>query len=188
MAWTAPMTAVANTVFTAAQFNTHVRDNLLETAPGKATTVSGYFVATGTNAIAQRIANKVTNNSVGTTTNTSYNSTLGGTPGTNPAVTITTGERALVLLSADMAGSGTAGFVTMGYDVSGATTLGASEDRSVYMETYTGNANKRLRVSEGHIVTGLTAGSNVFTLTYKYGSGGGSTATFQRRSITVVPF
>ena len=61
MAWTAPMTAVANAVFTAAQFNTHVRDNLLETAPAKATTTGGYFVATGTNTIVQRVASVASN-------------------------------------------------------------------------------------------------------------------------------
>ena len=33
MAWTAPMTAVSGSVLTAAQWNTNVRDNLLETAP-----------------------------------------------------------------------------------------------------------------------------------------------------------
>lgn len=37
MAWTAPMTASANGTLTAAQFNTHVRDNLLETETAKAT-------------------------------------------------------------------------------------------------------------------------------------------------------
>ena len=60
MAWSAPMTAVANTVFTAAQFNQHVRDNLNETAPAKATASGGYFVATGVNAIAQRFADSAT--------------------------------------------------------------------------------------------------------------------------------
>src|SRR3546814_19340432 len=72
MAWTAPMTAVANTVFTAAQFNQHVRDNLNETAPAKATAAGGYFVATGVNAIAQRIADGNTDTNTGTTTSTTY--------------------------------------------------------------------------------------------------------------------
>lgn len=37
MAWTAPLTAALNGTLTAAQFNTHVRDNLLETEAAKAT-------------------------------------------------------------------------------------------------------------------------------------------------------
>lgn len=40
MAWTTPMTAVANAVWTAAQFNSDIRDNLNETGPAKATSSS----------------------------------------------------------------------------------------------------------------------------------------------------
>ncbi|GII42264.1 hypothetical protein [Planotetraspora phitsanulokensis] len=47
MAWSAPMTAVANSIFTTAAFNQYVRDNLLETAPAKATTGSRLIVTTG---------------------------------------------------------------------------------------------------------------------------------------------
>lgn len=54
MAWTSPMTAVANTEFTAVQFNTHIRDNLLETAPAKAVNPGSYFAVSGTNSIAER--------------------------------------------------------------------------------------------------------------------------------------
>ena len=36
MTWTAPMTAVAGAVYTAAQWNTSIRDNLNETAVAKA--------------------------------------------------------------------------------------------------------------------------------------------------------
>src|SRR5690606_12967068 len=44
MAWSAPMTAVSGSVFTAAQFNQFVRDNLNETAPARATTAGAHFV------------------------------------------------------------------------------------------------------------------------------------------------
>ena len=43
------MTAVASSVFTAAQFNTFIRDNLNETSPAKATTAGAYFTVSGTN-------------------------------------------------------------------------------------------------------------------------------------------
>lgn len=52
MAWTAPGTAVGNTLLTAAFWNTHVRDNMLETAPAKATQAGQIFHATGPNVIA----------------------------------------------------------------------------------------------------------------------------------------
>lgn len=48
------MTAVASTAFTAAQFNTHVRDNLNETAPAKATTSGRLIVTAGPNSIAEQ--------------------------------------------------------------------------------------------------------------------------------------
>ena len=56
MAWSAPMTAVANSTFTAAQFNQYVRDNLNETAPALATAAGSYFAADGINSIAERRA------------------------------------------------------------------------------------------------------------------------------------
>lgn len=51
MAWTAPRTWVASETLTAALLNTHVRDNLLETAPAKVTTAGDICYATGANAI-----------------------------------------------------------------------------------------------------------------------------------------
>lgn len=50
MAWTAPKTWT-NAVLTAAELNTHVRDNLNETAPGKVTTAGDIVYATGANTI-----------------------------------------------------------------------------------------------------------------------------------------
>ncbi len=185
MAWTAPMTAVSNAVFTAAQFNTHVRDNLLETAPAKASTVSGYFTATGTNAIVQRLAAKATINTAGTTTSSSYTTTLTA-GGTNPSVTVATGERAFVAIEADMDNSATSGFIHTAYVISGATTLAAGDDRSIYFENAAGTASLRYRMGIAHLVTGLTPGNNTFELSYKISGGG--TATIQRRTISVIPF
>lgn len=53
MAWTAPRTWVTGETVTAALLNTHVRDNLLETAPAKVTTAGDTVYATGANAIAR---------------------------------------------------------------------------------------------------------------------------------------
>ena len=53
MAWTAPRTWAAGEVVTAALLNTHVRDDLLETAPAKVTTKGDLVAATGANALAR---------------------------------------------------------------------------------------------------------------------------------------
>ena len=51
MAWTAPRTWVVGEVLTAALLNTHLRDNLLETAVAKVTTAGDVVYATGANAL-----------------------------------------------------------------------------------------------------------------------------------------
>lgn len=51
MTWTAPRTWVTTELITSSQMNTHVRDNLLETAPAKVTTKGDSVWATGANAI-----------------------------------------------------------------------------------------------------------------------------------------
>ena len=53
MAWTSPRTWVALEVLTAALLNTHLRDNLLETAPAKVTTQGDTVYATGSSALAR---------------------------------------------------------------------------------------------------------------------------------------
>ncbi len=52
MSWTAPRTWVTAEVVTAGNMNTHVRDNLLETAAAKATGAGEVFYATAATAIA----------------------------------------------------------------------------------------------------------------------------------------
>lgn len=49
MAWTTPGTAVTGAVLTASFWNTHVRNNMRETAPAKVTTEGDILVATGAN-------------------------------------------------------------------------------------------------------------------------------------------
>ncbi|MGW0682881.1 hypothetical protein ACWD2L_05905 [Streptomyces sp. NPDC002754] len=187
------MTAVAGSAFTAAQFNTYVRDNLLETAPAKATAAGRYFVTTGANAIVERIPTSTFQANVGTTTSTSYTATLSGTPGTNPSVTVTTGTTAFICLSAQMDvnyDSGSTGtlWAMMSYAVSGATTIAATEDTGITFRNNTGEAGQAVRNGAGHLLTGLTAGSNTFTLQYKTSASSSTCrASFQRRDITVLP-
>lgn len=53
MAWTTPRTWVASETVTAALMNTHIRDNLLETAPAKVTTAGDIVYASAANALAR---------------------------------------------------------------------------------------------------------------------------------------
>lgn len=180
MTWTAPMTAVANSVFTAAQFNTYVRDNLNETAPAKASAAGQIFVATAANAIAARTPSTAGGPGAGeTTTSTSYTDlTTSG-----PAVTVTTGTSALVIIAARMTNTTSGSECAASYEVSGATTSAASDARALAFNASSGSPN--LRASAAYLHTGLTAGSNTFTMKYRVSAG---TGTFTYRNITVIPF
>lgn len=181
MAWSTPMTAVANSTFTAAQFNQYVRDNLNETAPAKATTSGGYFVADGVNSIAERFATGNTDLNTGTTTSTTFTDLTGAAIG--PTVTVTTGTMALVFIHGQMGNSGT-GSARMAYDVSGATTIAAADNRGNAVFGVAG-----VTIATGTAVlhfggVALTPGSNTFTAKYRVSSG---TGTFSARRISVLP-
>ncbi len=174
------MTAVANSIFTAAQFNQYVRDNLNETAPAKAVNAGGYFVATGVNAIAERTAGHDLINASETTASTSFVDLT--TPG--PAVTKTTGTSAFVavygLVSIDTAGVS----ALMSFAVSGATAVTATDTRSVSFQPGSVAAARSLRASAVTLLDGLTPGSNIFTAKYRVTGGVG---TFNNRRIAVLP-
>lgn len=181
MAWSAPMTAVANTAFTAAQFNTYVRDNLNETAPAKASTAGGYFVVTGTNLIAERVPDSVLTDITETTTSTSYVdlATVG------PAVTLTTGTKALVSVGGEIGNtSSTTGSVRMSVAVSGATSRSAS-DNWAYGNSSWPTTGSRLHATTTFLFENLTPGVNTFTCKYRVGAG---TGTYRRRMLSVIPF
>lgn len=182
MAWTPPMTAVANATFFASEFNTHIRDNLNETSPGKATTSGSHFIVSGTNTIVER---RTTNAFVGTnesTTSTTYTDLA--TPG--PAVTVATSTRALVLLYTQMGTSVSSGAFAMGYAVSGATTIAASDPRALVITS--GTVGHSFHVSATIFDDILTAGSNTFTAKYRSHTAGGVTTGFSSRRICVIPF
>lgn len=178
MSWSAPMTAVAGATFTAAQFNQYVRDNLNETAPAKATVASQIFVSTGPNAIATRTPSTASVTTIQGTSSTSYTdlATVG------PQITITTGTIAIVLFGAAQANTVDNSETASSVAVSGATTVAAS---NVWQHSTDGvTAGNYVRGTSFHVFTGLTAGSNIFTMKYRAGS---NTANFQNREIAVIP-
>jgi hypothetical protein len=98
-----------------------------------------------------------------------------------PAVTVTTGTKALVLLTSmvykDSAGSNAYASVA----VSGATTLAASDANAM---GWNSGAYYDQRFTAAIYLSGLTAGSNTFTMRYR--QNGGGTAYFKNRQITVI--
>lgn len=177
MAWTSPMTFTAGTTLTAAQLNTHLRDNLLETAPAKATTAGRIFVATGANAIAERAIETATVATNQTTTSTSFTDLAT----TGPAVTLTTGTRALVFITAGVDNTSAGANSLAAAAVTGATTDAAADARAALHESAIANAGER--ATSLHMFTGLTAGSNTFTMRYRVTAGTGS---WENRQIVVI--
>jgi hypothetical protein len=175
------MTAVSGSVYTAAQFNTFVRDNLNETAPAKAATAGSHFAVVGPNEIAERTAAGLLDADSGTTTSTSFTD-LDGPALAGPAVTVTTGPSALVVVHCTLSNSG-AGSARMAYDVSGATTIAAADNRGVGTFGVAGVTQIAGTVAL-HAFGSLTPGSNTFTAKYRVSSG---TGTFSARRIAVFP-
>lgn len=209
MAWTTPLTAVANATLTAAQWNATCRDNFLMMEPAKATgvvetstatSVSGrrcrrlvkstkqasaacMFFSTGANAIAERSWEGYVFNKTGTgeqTTSTTYGNI--GTYG--PSVTVTTGTQAMVFWGALMGNTtaNAASYATVA--VTGASTVAASDSWALIDDGHSaasGDDNMRRR-STSRLFTGLTAGENTFTMKYRVGSG---TGQFNYRSLAV---
>jgi hypothetical protein len=178
MTWSAPMTAVAGATFSAAQFNTYVRDNLNETAPAKATAGGQLFVSTGPNAIAARTPTAATVVTSQTTASTSYTNLA--TAG--PAVTVTTGTQAIALFKASISNDTSNSSSVTAVQVSGASSQAASDNNSLIVDGVT--AANSVDVGTFHLFTGLTSGSNIFTMVYKVGS---NTGTFARRELLVIP-
>ena len=177
MAWTAPMTAVSGIVWTSAQFNAHIRDNLLETMPGKATAANRMFVSNGMNSIAERVPTQTTVATSQATTSTTYTNLTT----TGPTVTVTTGTKALAWFGAEMSHSSN-NEASTSVEVSGASSVSASDNwRCMQSGTTSGNANRFLVC---HLFTGLNPGSNVFTMKYRTNSG---TGTFANRDLIVLP-
>ena len=112
-----------------------------------------------------------------TTTSTSYTGLA-----TASSVTVTTGTKALVMITCELEMTATTHRAFMSYAVSGATTIAASDTFAINMKiaaAQTVDAH-----SYAYIVTGLTAGSNVFTTQFR--SSTGDTVYFGNRRISVM--
>jgi len=175
------MTAVATATFAAADWNTHIRDNLNAAAIGLATGgVGRHFAATGVGAVAERTTNTVTI----ATSQTRASTTYGDLATVGPAATVTSGVRAMIVLGAFMSNSTAGNGGRVAVATSGAHTSSASDTNSWGAES--GLANDGFKGSYLTVYNPITAGSTTWTLKYRTVVGG--TATFTDRNISVVPF
>jgi hypothetical protein len=181
MAWTAPLTAVDGSTLSAGQFNESIRDNLNETMPGKATAAGSLFITTGVNALAERRPSGAVVAASEQTSSGSFSdlSTVG------PRVTVVTGTSALVWITAsvrNVSHPGRGAYASVA--VSGATTLPATTARQIGVNGI--EESNPQRMSGSCRITGLTPGSNTFTLQYRCEPSYGP-AQFEDREITVIP-
>ncbi len=182
MAWTTPLTAVANAALTAAQWNASVRDDLLETAVAKATAAGRYYVSTAANALAERIPSIARVATSQTTTSTSF----GDLATVGPAIsTLATGISAIFIVGAFIASNTAQTGGYMGVTVSGASSVTVDPLRS--LRTMSGAANESAKCSYvGIFDATLTAGNNTFTAKYA-ATTGATTVTYVERELLVLP-
>lgn len=179
MAWTSPVTAVAGGVFSSAQFNQSVRDNLNATSTGLATQVSSWFPASAANTLAERMPAQANTQGSSTTTSLTY---VNLADAVTTSVSMATGTRALVSIYANFSNNPGShpNRSWVGFEVSGATTIAAVDTMSID-HSFSGG----MRWGASFLVTTLTAGTNTFTLRYRVSGG---TGTFSVRRIAVIPF
>ena len=174
MAWTTPITAVANSTFQASQWNAGVRDNLAVQAPAMSTTNGWLITSNGANVISQREIQQ--SEIVGTATTSSLTFV---TLGTGPAVTVTTGVGALIFLSSNI-GIATNNTALYGPSVNGDT---PSSGRCIMQDgDGTVTRDDRLGITSGHLT--LTPGSQTFTAQARV-TGGGPVTVGKRRIIAM---
>ena len=122
----------------------------------------------------------VTDTTCSTTTTASFADP--STPGnTNPTVTLVTGTSAIVDINSTLYNSTASAYTFVSFAVSGATTLAGSEANSYYYSAVSGTSADQ-HTGRRLIITGLTAGTNTFTMKYKVNVG---TGQFNRRTLIV---
>lgn len=177
MSWIAPITWTLGQQVTAAQMNAQIRDNMLETAPGKATTPGAHFVATGANAIAQRLCQTAT---VAASEGGMGTGSYLDAPTVGPSITSTTGVLSISWAQCQMHNDTTDAVTFFAVDISGATSDGAADSRAAIWQDA---ANRDFRFTTATLHS-LAPGSNTFKIKYKVNSNNG---TWSKRNLIVMP-
>jgi hypothetical protein len=169
-----PSTTLGDIEYRSATANTNTR--LPIGTSGQLLSVNGSGVPAWVSAPSSIPANEwAATNASETTSSTTYTDLT-----TVTSVTLTTGTKALVIVNAQHEGNGASQGGFVGFAVSGATTIAASDDNAIYKEFA---ASTKLGMSKSFVVT-LTAGSNTFTL--KYRGLQASQGSWSRRGIFVM--
>jgi hypothetical protein len=118
-----------------------------------------------------------------TTSESRENTAYGALTTAGPAATLTTGTKALVLLSANIDADSDDPTCYMSFAVSGASAIAAADANSIST-----NSNNNPALSQWLFLTGLTAGSNTFTAQYRSSTtAGNSNCTYSNRVLAVIP-
>ncbi len=180
MAWTSPMTFTPNSVLTAAQLNTHLRDNFLELEVAKASQAGALFTGERPNKIEQRSPKS----SFIPNTQSISKADYGNLSNVGPQVTINTGKNAMVFIAAAI-GSAVTQLSAMSYQITGATKSDPSDSKAICIDGI--HASKDQRWCQMIVEDNLNPGLNTFTAKYKSGQDT-ITSTFHDRLIAVWPF
>lgn len=180
MAWVSPMTAIANTTLTAAQWNTFLRDNLNAQGPTLATASGQYLVTTGFGSMIMRTPGV---QYIGTS-DTTTSSSLVVLDSDGAEVTAITGKMAMVTIGSQISNStaGAGGLASI--ELSGDSERPADDTNCVRSDS--GTASDTFKLTFTTIYNPINPGSNTFGMRYR--ATGGGTATFSGRLIVVVPF
>jgi len=190
MTWTAPLTATAHTAFASADFNTYVRDNLLETEAAKAVFADAnakykgrYFTTAGSHSIALRAPVKNSSeNIIQSTTSTSYTIL----PDLGCSVKANTGVTALVFFTCAAGNSVAGGVCAASIAVSGATTIAAADDWAIRWSGLGASDGIGGFMRRGMVnLFTVNAGDNIFKLKVKVGA---NTGYFRDPTLIVMPF
>jgi len=183
MAWNAPITWTPGQTLTAALLNAQLRDNMLETMPGKVTGANQYLTCTSSGVIQERKIAVDWALTDGTRTSASYGDLSGG--GTGPSVTLSTGQNAIVVIScAQVNESADWNEVMSSHAVSGASSIAATDNYCIKTNETNNNT-----IQASHVMCHdgtLSTGTNTFTMQYRVGTGG-NTGRFSKREIMVLP-
>ena len=180
MAWTSPLTAVANTTLTAAQWNIFLRDSLNAQGPTSATGAGQLLVTTGFGSLTMRTPQV----QYISTSDTTASSSLVALDSDGAEVTVITGTMCMVTVGCQISNStaGAGGMASI--DLFGDTERAADEINCVRADS--GNANDAFKLGWTTIYNPINPGSNTFGM--KYRATGGGTASFAGRLIVAVPF
>ena len=98
-----------------------------------------------------------------------------------PTVTLTTGTKALIMLSVQLDNQANSRQGTASIEVTGASSVSPSDAPAFHLYS---SSNTALQATTTYILSGLTAGSNTFKVKYK--AAGSTTVNFGERRLSVI--